>query len=530
MFAKSSVARGVAYAVFDAAQVNLTLLHTDLDNGPNTGGENGNGVYVTLYGYGFGASRGVGTVELNGVEVADYKVWSNTKIAVQLGGSTSSGDFTVTTNDGYSVTGCQRRQFGRSTDFTVRSGSIVYVSTSGSGSTGSFASPVAYNSSLVTGAGGGTIVVFRSGTYTGSAGDGWGDANYNLGPSNSGTTTAWTTFVGYPGETVEVSGHDQAFYLQNSSTNNPHFLTIANFTLSAGYNCVRGGHYPPSFTQGSHDVRLIGCNFVRPGLNWNSQTGSVALGGDNWSVLSNTFRDTGTGTPINQNHALYVQCHPTNVDVGWNLFTNLRMGYVVQNHTDNDTGNWVNVNIFGNIIEVGSGGQCRGYTASTVGSGSTINFYNNIAAGIGDTVSALNLEGSATYEVIGNTFYNIDASANGLITFGYAVSTCTIKNNIFWAADASTDWVWYHSGASSANKTWENNVFYNGPGTGLPSDASLLTSNPLFVAPANVSGDFTLQSGSPCINSGASVSGIAAVDRNGITRTSPDRGCHEYTS
>ena len=49
------------------------LFFTDLVSGPVTGGEDGLGVFVTLYGEGFGAERGDSIVTLGGSEVAAYR-------------------------------------------------------------------------------------------------------------------------------------------------------------------------------------------------------------------------------------------------------------------------------------------------------------------------------------------------------------------------------------------------------------------------------------------------------------------------
>src|SRR5579862_7860503 len=51
------------------------LFFTDLVSGPNKGGENGNGAYVTLYGNFFGSSQGASTVTAGGAAMVNCKVW-----------------------------------------------------------------------------------------------------------------------------------------------------------------------------------------------------------------------------------------------------------------------------------------------------------------------------------------------------------------------------------------------------------------------------------------------------------------------
>src|SRR6185437_1360801 len=49
------------------------IFFTDITSGPATGGENGAGAYVTIYGNFFGTSPG--TVTIGGVKATTYKQW-----------------------------------------------------------------------------------------------------------------------------------------------------------------------------------------------------------------------------------------------------------------------------------------------------------------------------------------------------------------------------------------------------------------------------------------------------------------------
>jgi hypothetical protein len=51
------------------------LFFSDLSSGPNTGGENGNGAYVTIFGNYFGASQGISTATAGGRAMVNCKVW-----------------------------------------------------------------------------------------------------------------------------------------------------------------------------------------------------------------------------------------------------------------------------------------------------------------------------------------------------------------------------------------------------------------------------------------------------------------------
>lgn len=100
-------------------------LFSDLLSGPASGGEGGNGTYLTIFGKNFGASRGSSTVSVNGHRVAQYLIWDHDyhqtaldAIGVQLASGTSgTGAIVVTTKAG----SC------RNLSFTVRPGHIYFI-------------------------------------------------------------------------------------------------------------------------------------------------------------------------------------------------------------------------------------------------------------------------------------------------------------------------------------------------------------------------------------------------------------------
>jgi hypothetical protein len=82
------------------------LFFTDIVTGANKGGENNNGVYLTIYGRGFGATQGSSTVTIGGGAPAQYKIWGQNNsvntmldmIVVQIGPKASTGNIIVTVN------------------------------------------------------------------------------------------------------------------------------------------------------------------------------------------------------------------------------------------------------------------------------------------------------------------------------------------------------------------------------------------------------------------------------------------------
>src|ERR1700730_11488892 len=113
------------------------IFFTDLVGGPASGNSDTTysatgGVYVTIYGTGFGSSQGGSTVTLNGASCLTVVSWGNTwmwyqNIVVKLGTGCTTGAFVVTV--GGQTSTCED-SFGRC-QFTVRSGNIYYVSTTG---------------------------------------------------------------------------------------------------------------------------------------------------------------------------------------------------------------------------------------------------------------------------------------------------------------------------------------------------------------------------------------------------------------
>jgi hypothetical protein len=112
-----------AVPAFAAAPV---CLFTDVLSGPATGGEGGNGIYLTIFGKNFGSTQGTSIVTVNGTPAAQYLVWGHDndatgnldQIGVQIAsGTTGTGNIVVTTPGG----SCSNLTF------TVRNGRIWYI-------------------------------------------------------------------------------------------------------------------------------------------------------------------------------------------------------------------------------------------------------------------------------------------------------------------------------------------------------------------------------------------------------------------
>src|SRR3954469_5814278 len=81
------------------AQTSPRIFFSDLDSGPNIGGQKNLGVWVTIWGKGFGAERGASTVTIGGGAAAEYPIWTDTRITFQLGPAARTGDIVVSVRE-----------------------------------------------------------------------------------------------------------------------------------------------------------------------------------------------------------------------------------------------------------------------------------------------------------------------------------------------------------------------------------------------------------------------------------------------
>ena len=83
----------------DSRQSPPRIFFSDLESGPNIGGQKNLGVWVTIWGKGFGAERGSSTVTIGGGAAADYPIWTDTRITFQLGLAAKTGDIVVSVRE-----------------------------------------------------------------------------------------------------------------------------------------------------------------------------------------------------------------------------------------------------------------------------------------------------------------------------------------------------------------------------------------------------------------------------------------------
>lgn len=509
------------------------LFYTDLSDGPKTGGLNNNGVWVTLFGRGFGATRGTSTVTLGGGEVADYFSWSDTKIVVQLGAAVATGNFSVTV-DGITRTGCLVKPYGTTNDFIVRAGSIYFIAATGTNGTGTHASPFVsatnrLRDSVPAGNKPGAIVYFRGGTYVHELiYNGWGNCQLNVSTNYNGTLGAQTAFLGYPGETATLSGLGSCVYFRDGTEQVADFITIANFTMVGQGNVLGGGGQTGAGIQenlsGSESSRVVNCD-ARATYTYNTQTGLMSMQNNGARFLGNLLRDSGLASFENQNHGIYCQLGASDVDIAFNTFQNLNMGATVQIHTDNFP-QFNNVRVHRNTWIGNDTYNMRGIVVGDCHPATTVDVYDNVFYKTGETAGGY----GPMHVVRGFTRFHHNTILTPkpgcppvLINNANGTPTIDIRNNIM-ESPSGVPYIAFNAGATAAQYTLANNL-YNGNGNGPAADAGRVNAAPLVVNAAG--GDYRLQAGSPARDVGTSTGLIPGTDFDGLGVSRPQNGARD---
>jgi hypothetical protein len=497
------------------------LFFTDLESGPNSGGQDGLGAFVTIWGEGFGPDRGNSTVTVGGQEVAKYVTWGQDNaharkldmITVQLGANVGTGNIIVTVNG----------KASNSLPFTVREGNIYFVA-QGVGNAadtnpGTFELPfkTPYKAKEVVKAG--DIVYIRGGNFSemDPTAPGW-DTILMLDPETSaaGTPDRPIAYVGYPGESP-VLGNPAArrgILTLTSDVSQSHCV-IANLTLTRSMN-------PISLSGVGH--RVIG-NFLHDSALDDSGGLSINADSSQIKVLGNLMRDNGTPGEKLRGHAFYIGGYGANRDIefGWNEVQNQKGGRSVQlyGHLPNDR--IEDVRIHDNLL---SGSELNNIVLGGSDGGTevlgTIYVYNNIIEGSGEPGLRVN-DPQGTVFIRNNTFYGNGTAQIHLERAGRG--KVTAQNNILYAR---SDQVYYNleeGGAEPSSLVASNNLCF-GAGACPDWDTSSISADPALVDIA--AKDFRLAANSPAIDAGVDTD--VASDYAGYPRPQGrgfDIGVHE---
>lgn len=526
------------------------LFYSDLESGPNSGGQNNAGAFVTIYGMNFGASQGGSFVTIGGGQAATYPVWSDTKITFQLGSAAFTGNIVVKTAAGAS----------NGIPFTVRSGKIYFVSTSGNdGHSGSFGSQWNTLPHAVQTIHSGDIIYALDGvSQTTDDGQGW-NAALTLRADWCSSSRYPRALLAYPGASVTVG---------NPNGSSPPFGIRSTDSSSSGGAC--GGYWvfgelllrglaPVAVAGPSSQWRFAGNDISCPNMNGGGGCLETSQASD-VKVYGNVVHDAGAMNASALFHGVYFSTDSNHIDMGWNTVYNVRGCRGVQVHSspiDSNSGyNQYDITIHDNLIH---DTQCDGIIIDTVDpSKGPVSIYNNIIynAGKGPNnpertgdwaciyvpgSTESGAAGTGTVDIFNNTMYACGtfatppySNANAAVIQGGANSNlfARIRDNVIYQAPTSL----YPSGvpylviwnptstsaggvcADTDNCPWiqgSNNLFFgSGPAPGNTNITASLNADPLFVNLPQL--DFHLTPASPARGKGVNT-GIL-TDKNGNPR------------
>jgi hypothetical protein len=509
------------------------LFFSDLDSGPNAGGESVSGfagAYVTLYGNFLGATQGSSTVTWNGQNclrvvgpTGSYPGWGAAyfwyqRIMVQLGSGCTpgSGSFVVTVNGNAS----------NGIPFTVRStGKIYFVATSGNdNNSGSSASPFRTIPKCKNTLQAGDTCYIENGVNATTVDD--FDATLEL--ESGGTAGNPVALVAYPGATVTLGASGITYGLRV-----PNISVSANYVTVAGlfFNISEQGMNPTNST----NWRVVGNNFQCPTANGEDgcfTTNEIS----SIKFFGNEVTNTGVVAASKQQHGVYFSSDTNHVEAAWNYIHDNRSCRAMQFHSSplggggasDPTGhNQFDLSVHDNLIH---DDPCDGINFATVDpSQGKVEAYNNVIyhVGIGPApqdgdsgdyaciymayITNTGPVGGGTVEIYNNTLYDCGANVasfpnNGsfMINGGEPSLLVRIRNNVMFQLGSEP--FGNGGGWDSSYVSGSNNLVFSAGGQSAPSIlVGNIVSDPLFFG-ASIA-NFHLQTGSPAIDAGQTISG-----------------------
>jgi len=316
------------------------LLFSDIESGPKSGWSNAEpnkGASVTIWGYGFGASRGQSYVTVNGVNLqteSDYANWGENwpspfyqRITFWLNNQMSdgAGNIKVTING----------ETSNALPFTIREGRIFFMESDNPGGDGSINEPFDFSDAVVgtrwlNNMQAGDIYYFKdTAKYTEKING--GNSHLWLRHTDpSGISGKPIAFLAYPNQKpfFQVSSPRSINFTKATDMSNS-YSVLSGFTVeSPGYAAdIRGSFH-----------RVIGNDFLVKTYESDLsilQTGVINIGGDGHVVLGNKVHGLQSGNRFD--HGIYLNgCSPNEgIKLGWNYVFDNDVGRgpeIVVNH------------------------------------------------------------------------------------------------------------------------------------------------------------------------------------------------------
>ena len=537
------------------------VLYTDIQSGPNTGGENGDGIYLSIFGKNFGTS-GLGTttkVFINNVEVTRYLSLGPSRgrtdiqqLTVQIGalGNPTPGTslpIRVSVNGANSNT---------DQTFIVNPGIIYFVSLTGSdatGAPGAITNPYRSvqkpgtgingvagcpsSSGLQSVAAAGVWGLVREGDFIVMRGGTWNDLGkdayflHTINKSGKAPTgavnTGPITIMGFPGETAFINrantiGDNQPGGAITSADSARQLLgcgasiNLTNLKIESGFNDgpigIFNGHTNPvniNWRVVNNEMTAVTCNIstkCRAGGIVGSGFGHVWLGNHVHDI--NDMPDASTSF---ENHGFYIEENGS-FEIAYNRIERIFGGNGIQTFCGGSC-SINNLSFHHNVI---NGVGKHGINIADVVA--NLRIYNNVIMNTdiaGIRFKSNNMVGA---KVFNNTFFNSDL-LNGNSPFRSVLmndgtllaGSLEIRNNIFVPGNANRNFEGGDSNFASVAATMSHNLRFNG--TGTATGISNQSSNPLFISTTAGAENLRLQS----MSSGAYCNGtntVAAIVTN----------------
>ena len=514
-----------------AVRTSPVIFYSDLTAGPNTGGQDNNGVFVTIWGNGFGSSQGSSYITVGGGQANNYPTWTNTMICFQLGPNASIGNIVLVTPNGTAAGPL----------FGVQSGNVYFVNPQApANGSGAYDNPFNHLASFESIAAPGDTVYVREGTIYDEVdgNEGW---HSMMAPTVAGTQGSPVSWIAYPNESVilKIDGGSQTWPSNGSDHINYIFRgyspwqTVSKFKMELTGN---GGQSAVEST-GSDGWKVVGNNITASSYIY----AIVGLAGNYSSVLGNEIHHSGNDTFNNMNHSIYWDGGGNNVDIGWNyLHDNRNTGWEISCFHQGTRVGKIHDNLItntgGNILKGILLGDVDSGEDKTTVEGQNIQVYNNILYNLGyDEYGGAIQAVSGTAYIDNNTIYQSPES-KGTIQFpaggvgpGGGSPVWYLANNIIYNSRSNS---LYLSDGNGNDPSWSNftlltNNNYFGAGKGPSADQKPVNADPQFVSNGT---DLHLKASSPDINAGYYTNDIVSEDFDGRLRSNtPTIGSYEFS-
>ena len=522
----------VVLSVFSAAaaaaqDVSPFIRYSDLESGPATGGETNKGAFVTVYGKGFGDTRGTSVITVGGGPVDGYRIWSDGKVTFQLGPLAATGDIVVR------VAGLP----SNGVPFTVRAGNIYFVATGGSDSAaGSFSAPWRTLVKAKNTMAAGDITYAMNGVAQTAQDPNESAWRAALLLRRSGTAGRPIALVAYPGATVTV-GTPTLFSAIRTAQNGGE----GNYWVIAGL-VLRAAEQGMESLRGFKHSRLVANNVSCP--DGNGLTGCIGIAfGEHVQILGNDLHDTGRAPASSKlYHAVYIGENTNHVEIGWNHLHHNRTCYSLLFHSSGQL-NQYDLSVHDNLIHHD---HCAAINFATVDpSQGPVEAYNNVMYEMGSAatppdgmgangciyVPGYTYQGPASsgyVEAFNNTCYNVGSNTAAGSSSGAYLRTAgnspnlylRLRNNVTSLAAGQR----YLATANAASLVVGTHNLWHGAGAGPSGLAANVNADPRFV---NVAArNLRLQAASPAVDAGVDT-GLPR-DFDGAPRLLTDIGAFEY--